>query len=572
MFPGRHSAAASFRWILSLSIDMKISWNRKTLLSVLIFAITLIAAFGWMLSAYSYSDDYAYSHVVLPTTSSDFWNLSGPSIESISDAVESVANHYWLVNGRLSHFIMIPMQLLPRWVLAVFCAFCIAAVPALLLVVSLPRAKRMRPEYMTLAVLLLWTVFPWYDNFQSLVYQLNYSTASALTLLFIYMTGRSVIRSRRYAMICMCVGFLAAWMHEGFGVPLCAYMFTYMIVNCRWRKRYVLFCVAVAAGTCVCLLSPGIWGRAGLEIGGTFRHFRFNYVRYLSELWPLWCALLLGAFVLYRSTESERKSILTDVLPYAAALATSLGIALIMSGTGRYLWPADLYSVIIIITLAGRSRIVLKEAADRILYILLVLFTVGYFCWTLSLISWQRKIALNEEALDVYLEQKQDKSVGLVYFDLISNEDIPFWLMGLPRNMVAKNPWFNIDIRSHHRIKGSAVAIMPDSLRGRSFDSLPSVARNCPDLKGVWPVMLSKSEIRDVRITAWGDSPAMTPIDRLILMFKGGTDVPASYVPEMYRFRIALPGEDSCFIYFVNDVPRTVACRKNVVIDTIDCR
>lgn len=550
--------------------------STSKILSSSIFAaavlLTFAGAIAWQLSTYTVSDDWHYRCIVPPTESLDFWRSTSPDISSAADIPESVANHYMLVNGRLTHIIFIPLQLLPRWVSSLIAGLAIGFMFLGLLRLGAGKKQWKRPRIVASATLLLWCGFPWYDTMQSAVYQFNYSVVTVFWLGYIAGLHRiEHFRNPAFAAFGAC-SFLTGWLHEGFTCGMTAFTFAAFLLSYgRARKRYLIL-----TGTLLLSLLASLCSGTTLRMTDHLSYysclgFYIPYTKLINQLWPLWLAIVLGMIVL-RKRKSGRKQLLPWLAPYASALAVIIVQTILLHSYERGLWPAEMLSSLLVLRFL--AHLLPDQRPGRAETGIAMLLLVIYGGWLWQLVRYQRITSAELRHLDSIMLPRGDKDSDVYFADLSCEWEQPPYLMDMCSNRIRSNADDNYHQYSYHT-RGRAMysAILPDSFRGRSFEQLPRIpGRN--DLRGVWPVMIGKGRPhRNLRVHFGAHRPTVKPTDRLLAAIKAGSfrsdSTEQEMAPGCYPIRYSQGDTATYYLYFPRFDVRTNARRYFLSADTL---
>lgn len=208
---------------------------------------------------------YVFWFGILPFLSDDLWYMSGMRDYFQGDAspwplaFETIKDHWLHDNVRLANVVftvlLIPAKWLPfKWVIASLSG---VAVYVTLLLIGRLAGIGNRSGWWAVLVCAMLTFLPvWLDQMVITCFQLNYTWATALTLLAIY----CFIDNRgRSPWLMALIGFVIGMWHEGFSLPL----FCGCVTLCAlWRDKFVnrrclLMMAAMLAGIAVLMLAPG---------------------------------------------------------------------------------------------------------------------------------------------------------------------------------------------------------------------------------------------------------------------------------------------------------------------------
>lgn len=532
--------------------------------------LTLLISMLWQLSTTFFSDDIPYRNFVAPDDNYAFWHSCGHGISSFGEAMQSVVNHFFCVNGRFTHFIYIPMQLLPHWVASAFAGLSMGMMFWGLVCVAVPSRFRNNIWILMTAVVLFWCAFPWYDTFQSAVYQVNYSTTSALVLLFMLWFARCGSYSRRTIVCIVVISVLIGWMHEGFTIPLLAYCAVSVLLDSRNLKRHIELATAAFSGLLFNLLGSTVSRAAEAMAASPFDNMPYLISRMMISLWPFWLSLVFVAVCCCLLPRRGLTCYLKRIIPLAAAAVTAIGIALVLVRIDRVLWPADFFSVIIILY---SLRVLLhnrRQSYSGATVSVFVMMSVLYILWGFSLWQWQRKITGELDRLYSLAAPRGAKSHDTYFCDMTKPFETPFWLMQMPVHMLYFYPYDNMTIGNYYGHPEEAILILPESFSALSYGDWPDIPGD-NGFKGEFPVFVSKDDFNGkLRLTFRELLTSATPLNSFAILLKEKSfDGSVEVIDNFNKFRVRLPDGDSAYYIMPNHVPRTAFCRRFVSVDTL---
>lgn len=534
-----------------------------------IIAITTIGACGWILSTYPYADDPAYAREALPATDSfSFFGCEGDLITSWSQVWPSIKNHFIAVNSRIPNLLLFPMQLLPRWFNSLIMGLLISLMLPTMMWGARERRSDMSLRYMAVAAILLWSAFPWYDEFQSLAYIFNYVPDSILMVFTVALAAKA--GGRRQLIAASICGFLAGWWHEGFGAVLLVVLATMWLVNRPVRRQLIPVFICSFTGFAIFAFS-GTWGRAAaFSQGMNYSLLPYLLTRFGSMMWPVGVAIVLLAFTLWKKRGNGARKFLVAALPWVAGAIAGTCMLLIMMTDPRVGWPGILCAVMIILLCV--SDLIGQGRPGKPAIVVAALSCAFYAMWFVGIIIVQNKISEQQKAFEVASAHISQRGDGVVFVDM-SYYDIPFWTMQLPNNIMYA---FSMEMLNRVFHLGSDNgAVMPADLEDKEVKDWPRVPGN-NDLRGSWPWVLGEKPhgqydpeagcYRSKWVVTVGEIlPAFTPVNRLLLALKGDrkqAEINAAGYPVKH-------GKDTLWIYESDPLPRTMDAREIVSIDTL---
>lgn len=534
-----------------------------------IIAITTIGACGWILSTYPYADDPAYAREALPASDSfSFFGCEGDLITSWSQVWPSIKNHFIAVNSRIPNLLLFPMQLLPRWLNSIIMGLLIALMLPVMMWGGRERRSDMSLRYMAAAAILLWSAFPWYDEFQSLAYIFNYVPDSILMVITVVLAGKTG-GSRQLTAACVC-GFLTGCWHEGYGAVMLFVLATMWLVNKPVRRQLIPIFICSLAGFAIFALSGTMIRATAFSQGMNYSLLPYLLTRFGSMMWPVGVAFILLAFTLWKKRGNGARKLLVATLPWVSGAIAGTCMLLIMMTDPRVGWPGILCSVMIILlcvsTLTGQGH------PGKSAIIVAGVCCAMYALWFVGIIIVQNRISEQQKAFEIASARISQRGDGVVFVDM-SYYDIPFWTMQLPNNIMYA---FSMEMLNRVFHLGSDNgAVMPAVLEGKEVKDWPRIPGD-NDLRGSWPWVLGEKPhghydpdcgcYRSKWIVTVGDIlPAFTPINRLLLALKGDrkeVEINAAGYPVKH-------GKDTLWIYESDPLPRTMDARVITRIDTV---
>lgn len=533
--------------------------------------LTLAGAIAWQVCTYPMTDDWSYMCQVTEPDDLAFWTNTGPDVETLGDAVNSTLNHFRYINCRLANGLFIFAQLTPRWVQSGICGVAIGCMFIGMLLCACGRRNIHNPLCGICAVLLLWCAFPWYDTMQSADFQFNYSLPTAMWLAYIILLRNAGAMTRTRFTLFAAYTFLCGLMHETFTCVMIA--FTFILWLQRGWKSWRM--VSLLAIMCASVLWGFLWSnsvRTGMYLGYREKSgFWISTTTLVSQLWPLWTAFLLLAIV---SVKSRSTRWLHVSLPYLCGCATGIAIVWILGVMNRGLFPVQmLASVLCLINIAAIFPAKDKDQGRSMIF-LSIIFILLYGGWLVQLVRSQIQTSSEMRALDNTLESYAPDIPPMVFMDMSNFYDCPPYLMDMTANRLKTEDDDNFHIVTRHKKgKQSWVAILPSTLAGMPYDSLPPIPGNT-GLRGIWPVLLSGHRPQKEVLANFGVQKSSAKLtDRLLSAVKTGSFQADSASQNMYL--IARPliisgnGTDTIFIAFPNMSVRTNHRREFISLDTL---
>ncbi|MBP3299585.1 MAG: hypothetical protein J6L73_07920 [Muribaculaceae bacterium] len=487
--------------------------------SLCMYAVVWIGVALLLAAAGLYMDDYHYLHEFIGSHHYDvsFDFCEGAPITSVSQAVRSSWLHYFYWgNGRLGSAIMFFLNLLPRWLWPPLHATAFTCM--LWLLIRLIAGESMRPLLWIGILASVWIVFPWHENMVASTYFINYVWTACLNLWLLYLliplSGRHIRRpvGALRATALMLLALCAATMHEGLSVVTDMYLFLLWLRLIRlWRRvsafdrrtvrRNILLLSAVflvyAVGSLAVIFAPSVIGRGSSLISLV----RFTYLPgliyfILVQNWLLTSVLLL--LILIRFTAGRRA--LRRVLKRDGALILSAiaGILLMFyvdSGCLRSCWMAAAFLLISFWRILSRYSLPFSMRCKN------TLAWSGLACymlWMAAVDCMQYTYGRNMRAMERLVAESGS---NLIYCDTYCYDSNPWWTLGVPRmpfqalwnmymHLLPRHP----DGSPLYCGTDKELIVLPASMRGVSFDSLPQVPGSAA-VRGIFPNFIATDSV-----------------------------------------------------------------------------
>lgn len=534
--------------------------RNNNIIVLLLAAITFAGASAWLLNAPVLSDDFNYRCTGIDYK--EFWGAEGDDISTWLEAVTACGYHIGQINGRLANLAHIMFQPAPRCIEACFIGLAIAAI-AVCLVWNSRCRPRSRWWCTIAAIVLMWTALPWYDNMQSLVFEMNYSVSSVLLLCAVALYDRCGQMTRpAFAALCgLCL--VTGWWHEAFGAALVAITGIYAMYDIRSRRRRALFACTLA-GFAIGM----IWGtlaRFGSQNTSTDHSIVFQMLsRYLMQLWPLWLAMALWLVAYIRRKESRKALLQRQGTLLAAAIGT-VGIAIFMALVDRALWPAQILSIVVILS-------IITQATERRIAPLARIACVGVFAlcyavWFCGIVKWQKTVTAQQLEIEAQMSPRGPRAQSIYYADLITSDEIPWYYLDIPRQNL--HNYFNLtSLYCYYNRRRSSMATAPARYRSLRADSWPLI-EGTAGMRGEWPqLFVSDTIMRHIALTMSPAEGSISPADRLILALNGN-DTTTFVLPWWPQIFITAQG-DTVTAFTTLTLPRSMRHRRLLRVDTLD--
>lgn len=207
--------------------------------------------------------------------------------------IEEMPRIWSTQSGRLGNFMSMPfLYLMPKWVFGIISGILVGILIAVSCRLAGARFGSI-VSWLIYATIVL--AFPWYDYLTLVTYAINYiwAATAAVAAIFCFL---NIQNYRGASLIGGCIlMFIAGWIHEGFGAPLCAGVTICMIVGYKHSsKKRILAWFFLCIGTCMTFLSPVFWHRS--ERASNFL-LKFTYHEALMQLGPAFLYILALIFL-----------------------------------------------------------------------------------------------------------------------------------------------------------------------------------------------------------------------------------------------------------------------------------
>lgn len=454
-------------------------------------AVVVIGIVAWRLCVASISDDFPYAHCVTMPSEDDFWDIKGSPIVTWGDAVDSSINHWKIINGRLANIMMLLSQPLPAGMTAVLHGLAAGATLLLMLLCAGGRKVLSVPWLAAVLGLVMWKWLPWSDTMVSSDYYFNYvwSGVAAMGYAFLFLTGigdkQSIVRWAGLA----CIGFVAGWMHEGFGIPLCAASLAVVLSDRRSRRVRLWMFAFLAVGTVLSTFAPSTLARAG-NAAGTYARgsYVLSVLKLLGRFYPLY---LYGAVMLALWWHRGREAMMSQLrggLFWLVAAGAGVAIAVVLQISGRALWlPCIALTILTMRALCDGFESMRRPgmAVAAVSLVLTLLFLV-------ELVHWQSRVSEGQREV---LSQVRATQQPVAYVDLVQEHELPWWTLGIIKQYdsdpITSRFITCSELRGYDRFM---THILPQEWRGVPFGQWPKVPGDNP-FRGEYPNYYSRDSI-----------------------------------------------------------------------------
>lgn len=534
-------------------------------LAWLLIGIYIAGGSLWSWYAPSCIDDYTYDKVPVEYTRESFDRCDGRPVKTISDSFDAIGHVMVVDNGRLANFVHILFSPFDPVVERV--ANCVAlALMTLLMCVLAGKNNRITPGATALTLAGLWIVLPWYDGMQALVFQTNYVWASALLCAGWLLWSRRERLTGTALTATALLMLILGWWHEGFAVAILAYMIADMAFNPKPSRRRSLLLIAAAATGLVCNLGFGTVTRMATHgtLNGNAGHFGELLTGIIFDIWPVFLAIVLAAVAIIRAG-NERSVLIRHLAPWFVSMIVLLAMSFVLQMYGRTFWPALLVAILINVWMSRRMFHIPATALAAVL----IAFAALSVWWFFQLVTIERKVRLAYDGFVAQLTsyREEGRRSNVVYGALGGSDAIPWYLFGIP-DTFEENPEGAKYLANNFGYYNNVIVMLPDSLRGRSFDQLPEYEGNTR-LRGVWPVLLAPDSASTgvLHATVCEPGTEMNPVNKLLALCSGDAHE-VTYPLAAWRFPVTMPDGQEVFVSYIVKRPRTKRYRTVLRLDS----
>lgn len=543
--------------------QQRLSHLSSAAIALLLF-ITAAGAIARNMVSPMQADDWVYMHMAetddVPTGVL-FWESHGPLVEDYGDVFESIVNHYRLINARLANFLHILFVPVDSSVEGVLMGIC-TVLMALMLALLGDYRGRLSPLAVLLAVLLMWTAFPWYDYMQSVVYQMNYVAPTLLCYLTIWYLRWLDTLGKWKLVGFMALTLLTGLMHEGFTAILLVYMVSLPLCRgLRPSRRYIAAVVVMATSLAYHLSSPILGRTAGTQID-----IMSIASRSLVLTVPLFVAVILS-LVDKRVSRLTMKDYTARYGAWLLAAFAGAAMPVVLMMANRTYWIMDVFCVpaIIIALTSLLERVPLRVKAAAALAA-----AVPYALWMAELVRWEKILGDEERSVQHHIMELPAGGLpysGIIPFTTIPSDNIPSYLLGIP--MQVQDDFLSTRFFASAAGHTHTVTLPVDTAyASKPLEEWPKIPGNNP-LYGRWPYMAQRDSTTSVYNGVFGPPESSMPLfDRLLCHLMGRSG------EVEYRFwwgakTVPLADGDTIYRAFVLTNPRTIRHRKLIRIDTV---
>ena len=299
---------------------------------------------------------FASLYILTPPGADDLLFLSGHEAgTSLSEAIGEIANtigYRWTTEtGRLGTFISIIFLLLDAHVL-------FGVLSGVVIYLLFEYAIKLSGAGKGTAISWLLTAaivfcLPWYDYLFLCSYGANYIWSSMLAVLASFAFMHSGNDNGWKAVAAAGIMFIAGWMHEAYGVPMCVAATGWLLMKRKFlTKTMIINWVSLGAGTLMTFLSKAFWSRTE----GKMLIEEFPLREFILQLGPaIFLLMLFSAALIHGLSDSKRRAILHRNLPQVVYFSLFIAVASVI--TFRYFCGARSAMPLTLMSLIGTAYI-----------------------------------------------------------------------------------------------------------------------------------------------------------------------------------------------------------------------
>ena len=381
-------------------------------------------------------------------------------------------------NGRLANILdLLVVLCVPKWIFAAITGIVTAGMFYFLSVIiaDLPVWQRKPDRLFLLSVTwaLSMIALPWRNNILVPDYSLNYLYASFFNLWFIRLVSASEEsrpRSLSLAFGCL-IALTAGAFHEGFSVAVGLGLVTYAATRrLRLSSSWWALSISYSIGTLFVITAPGIWLRAGRELGALSQGTAMQTLFFVTPL-ALIAFITLITMILVPSLRQRFAALISSqaYMISAIAMTASWIMCFIVDPKPRNGWWPELLAIIVFLT-PCISYMPLKWVQSRWLkWSSMVLFVLT--CLFMSnVIKWQHFFDRQHSQI---MSLMQQSPTGTTYFDIFPPEHLPKSVLFQP----VRSTWVHgVQLYWVNNLqKGRLLALVPTALKGMRMDDAVAI-------------------------------------------------------------------------------------------------
>lgn len=537
-----------------------------------IVLMTFVGAIVWQILCPFCSDDYMFSLSIHEGVDPlDFWMCRGEEYKSFGEVFDGMRTIFLTHNTRLSNLLYVLVQyIFPVWTVKTICGLSICGMYLGLLYFAVGNKMLTHPWIVAFATFFFWVFFPWSDSMQSSDFMFNYPVATCFVLIWLFLYRRAgKYRLVGRSLLALYTLFVAFY-HEGFAIPLVAYLFVDMLLignKSKWYSLTLLIIFVIGIG-----VSP-ILG-TGSRMGFVFNSFQTWLAKYQWERAKLFTDLGIGFLVLvcaaiarFRIKKSNVLQFRRDIYPSLAAVVASLGLCIVLHYYARAFWGGLLFAMIASLRLLSLIRT--KKKLTAISQVVLTLLMVTYSAWLIELAIWQKKATNNQNRLVEILAPRGSYPYEVVYMDGIHRGEVPFYLMDITSPLYEVIPFNLITLKKYFKNPDGSetLIVLPEKFKDVRMENLPRYAGNAR-VRGDFPFVIFDEPYEGMlRVTFDSPNQKVSGVNLLRkLLFGGSSD--DLYV-KVESDTLFAPDSTYIFGWQIEELPRSFRGREIVRIDTV---
>lgn len=421
-------------------------------------------------------------YVIFPYSCDDYWYMSAiadycKGIDMsfpASDLWACWVDHYSNDNIRLSNVVFSLALLLPKFIPSLLSGLLVGAM--VWQSGKLAGITWRNPLLMTILIMLLMFMLPWYEEMLTLCFAFNYIWASALTLMMSLLFWRddrqlSVVVS---LLLGMAVG---AW-HEGFAAPLLLGFVVYcMMSRHSITKSRVAMMVGLVVGLLWLASAPGLQ----MNVGYKTAQLTIGAVINKLLLYHLPMLLMIGSVVVAMTRRATRGIFRNPMLVALIVVGISGSALNFITNVGvRTGWIGYLYCIIATINMwhlmRGEKFVPMWSVAKRVAVALLSVFLLLHY-----VVVVYYTIRIRGEN-DYVLEQYQKSPDGLVFADVTYDYEASPLAWKKPYFEIFTYTWVSFWIDKYYSNSEKQLRVIPCCLRNVSNLKADKMAGDNPFL------------------------------------------------------------------------------------------
>lgn len=406
-------------------------------------------------------------YVVFPYSCDDYWYMS-----SIADYCKGIdrsfpagdlwacwVDHYSNDNIRLSNIMFTLSLLLPKFVPSVLSGLLVGAM--VWQSGKLAGITWRNPLLLTIMIVLIMFLLPWYEEMLTQCFAFNYIWASALVLMMSLLFWRD--DRQLSVVVSLLLGVVVGAWHEGFAAPLLLGFMVYCVMS---RHSITKSRVAMMAGLFLGLL--WLASAPGLQVNVGYKTAQLTFGAVTSKLLYHLPMLLMIVSVVVVMMRRATRGILRNPMLVAIMVIGISGSALnFITNIGvRTGWVGYLYCIIATIniwhTIKGGKYVAIRSAAKKVAVVMLSAFLLSHY---ILVVYYAYKISGEN---DYVLEQYQKSSDGVVFADVTYDYEASPLAWKKPYFEIFTYTWVTYWIDRYYE-QGKRLRVIPCCLQNASM-------------------------------------------------------------------------------------------------------